>query len=91
MTCAYCNEEILPDEPLSPINGPFHRECGIRLVGSAEHINGECSCFRPKGEAVHEPEGLTPRESARRAARALDARNASRTPWPTPRIYGSRN
>lgn len=43
------------------------------MVGSAEHILGQCRCFKPAAVAKQEPEGITRREAARRAWKALRA------------------
>ena len=75
-TCRHCNEPIFPGEHCRSVaGGSVHRECLIRMcMGSAEHILGECGCYRPAEFAHEEPAGLTPREAARRAARAFDAK-----------------
>jgi len=88
MTCGFCSEEILPGERMKPVkDGVLHEECLIRMVcGSAEHINGECSCYRPSGMVCREPENLTLRESAKRAQAALYAKRQIPRGW-----YGSPN
>lgn len=65
-TCVWCDEPVLPGEPLAPFNGStMHYECGLRsAVGSVGHQTRRCSCY---GGTEEDPPGLTRREAARAA------------------------
>lgn len=68
--CMWCDEAILAGEPTkSDVAGqPFHFNCWVRLiVGSLAHIEHRCSCF-VRGSREGDPEGLTLRQAANRAA-----------------------
>lgn len=87
--CWYCHETVAPyDAPLASrpgpkpcmpmnINGkwePLHAECWVRFVmGSAEHILGECTCRRG-AMGREEPVDMPRREAARRAYQAWMAK-----------------
>ena len=69
--CPWCNEEILPNEPIAPFcqHQPTHWECGLRsTVGGVNHIKGLCSCCG--GNLDPDPDGLTRRQAAKAAAKA---------------------
>lgn len=70
--CGHCSEQIdATDDGWIDSGGTvFHRECFIRLTGSAAHHRRECSCFVP-GSTCSDPPGMTKREAARAALDAL--------------------
>lgn len=78
MTCLYCEEPILPDEPHNEIaNGSLHVECNVRmLMGSAAHQLRECHCY---GGNREDPEGMTRRDAARLAYEVFQIERREKT------------
>lgn len=74
-TCLYCDEPVLPGDPVAPLsNVTAHWECGLRsVVGGLNHLNGLCTCCG--GTLLPDPEGMTRREAAKVAAQAWVARH----------------
>ena len=75
--CAHCGEVFFAaDSGVVFTDGKkMHRNCFLRgIFGSVAHIEGTCSCFVP-GSAAGDPPGLSTRESANEAARALGFRD----------------
>lgn len=70
--CQLCEEQIRPDDPVSPslFNGrQVHHECGFRAVaGGVNHILGICTCCG--GTLPPDPPGYTKREAAKLALAA---------------------
>lgn len=62
--CDWCDEAVLPGEPVSPVTGVlFHWECGLRSVlGGLNHQLGMCSCCG--GKLDPDPPDLTRRQAA---------------------------
>lgn len=75
MNCQWCDEPVAePWDQHPSFKAPMHAECGIRAVcGSAAHIKERCGCYVPGSVETDDP-GLTKREAARAAARALFGR-----------------
>ena len=78
--CPYCDEPITPNDISLPINNSavfVHRECLIRQVGgSVNHQEKRCSCY-VEGAGDGE-EGLSKRESARKATDLYEQRTAEK-------------
>jgi hypothetical protein len=87
MTCAFCNEPILPEEhkPLEAwTQRDMHNECLVRAVaGSAAHQLGECSCF---GGSREDPPGMTIRQAALLAYETFTMLRAARDSFTVPKI-----
>jgi hypothetical protein len=78
--CPYCDEPVLPGDPIAPFSGrwfaPTHWECGLRsVVGGINHLNGLCCCCG--GTLQPDPEGVSRRTAARMAAQAWLARQGN--------------
>jgi len=71
MTCAWCEEPILPGERIhTSIEPAAHLPCGLRMIlGSVAHVQGRCRCF-VKGSTESDPEGMTKRQAAAAAVKA---------------------
>jgi hypothetical protein len=68
--CAYCDEQILPDDDgmIDAGGSVYHRPCFLRpIIGSINHQLGLCSCFQKDAVEVDEPG--TKREAAEAAMR----------------------